>query len=62
LSRSAVEGMDGSERKEKNERQQGAAEEKERDNGVMGKKRTRGALQNKSSPLCIRENLRSKKI
>jgi hypothetical protein len=30
--------MDGSERKEKNERQQGAAEEKERDNGAMGKK------------------------
>jgi hypothetical protein len=34
--------MDGSERKEKNERQQGAAEEKERDNGVMGKKKNEG--------------------
>jgi hypothetical protein len=37
LSRSAVEGMVGSERKETSERQQGAAERK-RDNGAVGKK------------------------
>jgi len=48
LSRSAVEGMDGSERKEKNERQQGAAERK-RETMVPWEKR-RGR--------CYRTNLR----
>lgn len=38
LSRSAVEGMDGSERKEKNERQQGAAERKGERQWCRGKK------------------------
>jgi hypothetical protein len=50
--------MDGSERKEKNERQQGAAERK-RETMVWWerKKRTRATLQNKSSPLLIHQNL-----
>lgn len=56
LSRSAVEGMDGSERKEKNERQQAMVEregekKKERDNGAVGKKERTTTLQNKSSTI-----------
>jgi hypothetical protein len=48
--------MDGSERKEKNERQQGAAERK-RETMVPWEKRTRATLQNKPSPLFIHQHL-----
>jgi hypothetical protein len=48
--------MDGSERKEKNERQQGAAERKG-ETMALWEKRTKATLQNKLSPLFIHLNL-----